>query len=157
MDGGVHFVAGLRLLLTAVGEEITQLSARTSLLQEKLAPVDTVHALLGTTSGAAGTFTVSFGTEFKAGFRIQVVTTKGSVTVTPTEVSVTMKDQSGNTLDEKKDFGFSAGVKPEIEAFGQSLNAGRVDPRQSPMNALKDLEILEGMLKSGEKGAILKL
>jgi predicted dehydrogenase len=127
------------------------------LLQKKLAPVDTVHALLSTKSGASGTFTVSFGTEFKAGFQIHIVTTKGSVTVTPTEVTVTMKDEGGNKLELKKNFAFSAGVKPEIEAFGKSINAGNVDSKQSPENALKDLEILEGMLRSGEKGTILKL
>lgn len=153
----MHFVAGLRLLLNAARQEVDQLSARTTLLQKKLAPVDTVHAILTTQSGRSGTFSVSFGTEFKSGFQIQVVTTHGSVTVTPVEVTTIRKGADGNKAEEKKEFGFTAGVKPEVEAFQRSIEAGKVDEKQSPEQALKDLEILEGMLKSGEKGGVLKL
>lgn len=154
LDGGVHFIAALRLLLSSTGiKDITSLAARTTLLRPELAPVDTVHAVLTTSTGCSGTFCVSFGTEFKSGFQIQVVTTNGCVTVTPTEVTVLYKDRS----EKRQKFAFGAGVKQEVEAFGHSIERGNIDARQSAEEALMDLTILEGMLKAGEKGVGMKL
>jgi len=150
LDGGVHFIAGLRWLLSARGQDIQQLAAFTALLQPKLAPVDTVHAIMATTKGRIGTFSVSFGTEFKSSFEIEVVTTEGAVTVTPAEVTITRRGGPGGVQTERKEFGFSAGVKPEMEAFGKSIQTEQLDPRQSPAEALKDLAILQGMLESAQ-------
>jgi predicted dehydrogenase len=43
------------------------------------------------------------------------------------------------------------GVPPEVRTWGEAIMAGRADPRQSPEEALADLELLEAMLKSGEQ------
>lgn len=155
LDGGVHFVAGLRYLLGATSEkhDIARVAAFTTLLQPKLAPVDTVQAILTTDKGALGTFCVSFGTEFKSAFEIEVVTTRGAVTLTPTAVTSSwVEEGGGDKKEDQKEFTFSAGVKPEIVAFGASLAEGVVDPRQSPQQALKDLAILEALLASADKG-----
>lgn len=156
LDGGVHFVAGIRHFLSAVGEEIKQLSARTALIQEKLPPVDTVHGLLTTTSGRSGTFIVSFGSEFKSGFTIELVTTNGSVRLTPGVVNVTRKGPDGEKVEETKTFEFNSGVKAEVAAFAQSITNGKVDARQAPSEALKDLEILQALLESGEDSGAIK-
>lgn len=71
LDGGVHFVAGLRYMLAAVGEDIKSLAAFTSLQQKKLAPVDTVHGIASTLNGS-GTLCISFGTEFKSRLEVEV-------------------------------------------------------------------------------------
>lgn len=157
LDGGVHFVAGLRYLLAAGGEHITHLAAFTSLLQEKLAPVDTVHATLRISNGNNGTFNVSFGAEFKSGFEIELVTDKGAVIVTPTEVITTVKNEAGEKREERTPFEFSAGVKPEIVAFAQSIEAGKADKRGVPEEALTDLKILQSLLESGEEGGKVKI
>ncbi|KIW42674.1 uncharacterized protein PV06_06200 [Exophiala oligosperma] len=155
LDGGVHFVAGVRHLLSAVGEDISSLAAYTALLEPKLAPVDTVHGILRTTSGRSGSFNVSFGTEFKGGFEIFAATNKGSVTVTPVSVKVVRKDADGKKVEEEESFAFGAGVKSEVEAFAASIVSGTPDPRQSPQQALGDLIVLQGLLESGEqKGAV---
>ncbi|PKS06036.1 hypothetical protein jhhlp_007870 [Lomentospora prolificans] len=156
LDGGVHFVAGVRYFLAAVGQEVKQLSARTALLQEKLPPVDTVHGLLTTGSGRSGTFICSFGTEFKSGFTIELVTTNGAVRMSPVEVTVTKRGANGEKTEEKKDFEFNTGVKAELVAFAQSINAGEVDPRQTAEQAFKDLEILQALLESGEASGAIK-
>ena len=44
------------------------------------------------------------------------------------------------------------GVKPEIRVWGEALAAGKSDHRQSPEEALADLEIMECMFRSGEQG-----
>ena len=60
LDGGIHFVAGLRLLLGS--DNVSRLSAFTSQLQKHLPPIDTVDATMKTKSGATGTVSISFGT-----------------------------------------------------------------------------------------------
>lgn len=152
LDGGVHFVAGLRGLLVAGGQHITHLAAFSSLLEKKLAPVDTVHATMKISNGNNGTFNLSFGTEFKSGFEIEVVTNKGAVVVRPTEVVVTTKDEKGEKKEDVKKFEFSAGVKPEILAFAKALEAGKGNEKSSPEEALMDLKILQTLLESGENG-----
>ncbi|CAK7237607.1 hypothetical protein SBRCBS47491_010041 [Sporothrix bragantina] len=153
LDGGVHFVAGLRHMLAATEEkhEIQRVTAATTLLQEKLAPVDTVNAVFVTNHKAVGTFCVSFGMEHKGGFQIEVVTSNGSVTMTPTDVT-TKWVEGGEKKEDRKEFSFSAGVKPEVAAFAASLPSGQVDPRQKPEEALQDLAVLEAMLTSADKG-----
>ena len=153
----MHFVAGLRLSLAAAGEDVASVTAHTTLLEKKLAPVDTVHSVWHTTSGRSGTFSVSFGTEFKGAFEIQVITTKGAITMTPMSVAVTTKGADGEKKEDKVEFPLSFGVKQEIQAFGESIEAGKINPMQSPEEALKDLAVLEGMLKSGETGSLSKL
>jgi hypothetical protein len=76
-------------------------------------------------NGNNGTFNLSFGTEFKSGFEIEVVTSKGAVVVRPTEVVVTTKDEKGEKKEDVKKFEYSAGVKPEILAFAKALEAGK--------------------------------
>ncbi|CAO2653498.1 Nn.00g029090.m01.CDS01 [Neocucurbitaria sp. VM-36] len=150
LDGGVHFVAGLRLLMNAVGQDIASLTAKTTLVAPQLAPVDTAHAIVTSQSGRSGTMSMSWATEFKAGFHFQLVTTNGSVTVTMTDVTVKKK----GVADEKIDYKFDMGVKQEMEAFGKSVAKGTVDAKQSMQEALKDLVVLEGILNSGETGEV---
>ncbi|KAJ9611494.1 hypothetical protein H2200_004678 [Cladophialophora chaetospira] len=156
LDGGVHFIAGLRYLLSSIGEDITALAAFTALIQPNLAPVDTVHAILASESKRSGTFSVSFGSAFKSGFEIEVVTTKGRVSVTPTSVTVACLDESKSKKEQKEDFPFSAGVAKEVEAFATSIQSGKVDPRASPQQAARDLEIIQSMLESGKDAGSFK-
>ncbi|EAQ85423.1 hypothetical protein CHGG_09437 [Chaetomium globosum CBS 148.51] len=150
LDGGVHFVAGLRFLLEAAGQEIKQLVGFSGLLDEKLIPVDTVQAVALTGNRKSGTIIITFGTEFKSGTEVEVVTTKGAVSWNPVEVkTVTSKGE------EKKEFPSSNGVTEEVAAFGEAINAGQINNLQSPQEALKDLEILQRLLESGAgEGAV---
>ncbi len=43
------------------------------------------------------------------------------------------------------------GVPPEVRIWGEAIMAGKADPRQSPEEALADLDLLEAMLRSGEQ------
>ncbi|KAE8131583.1 hypothetical protein BDV38DRAFT_275805 [Aspergillus pseudotamarii] len=62
LDGGVHVVAALRLVL-GQSDGLAMVAAHSSLRQEHLAPVDTVDALVKTRSGATGVLSVSYGSE----------------------------------------------------------------------------------------------
>jgi len=148
LDGGIHFVAGTRLLLGDSAKP-TALSAFTTLLQEHLPPVDTLNSIWQTTSGISGTFSVSFGTTF-SGNEYSVACEKGSVTIVKSTVTVRQgEEKDGNVkVTEFDDEG--SGVKQEVKAWAQSLLDHKPDPKQSPEEALADLEILEKLLKSGE-------
>lgn len=148
LDGGVHFVAATRYLLGEEAKPIS-LTAYTTLLQSHLPPVDTVNSIWLTSSGISGTFSASFGTTL-SGAEYVIACEKGSVTVgrnTVTVIKGLERNGERTTVDFPDEEG---GVKQEVKGWGEALVAGKPDPRQSPEEALADLEILELMLKSGE-------
>lgn len=74
---------------------------------------------------------------------------KGTVTIIYNKVTVTDGEQALEKASEKE-FEDEDGVRDELAAWAQSLVDGVPNPRQSPEEALVDLEILEKMLRSGE-------
>ncbi|KAK4135119.1 NAD(P)-binding protein [Trichocladium antarcticum] len=156
LDGGVHFIAGLRVLLAAAGQDIEQIAAFTGLLDARLIPVDTIHAVARTRDGKSGTIAISFGTEFKDDrLEVEVATTNGAVLWRPTDVTTVARSGDGKA-ETKREFAWDSGVKAEVAAFAHAIEAGEVDARQTPSEALKDLEILQLLLESGASGAAVK-
>lgn len=151
-------MAGLRFLLAVAGQDIKKLAGFSALLDEKLPPVDTVHAVALTQDGKSGTISISFGTEFKDGLEIEIVTTSGAVVWNPTGVkTVARKDGAGGEkVEESKELPYNSGVKAEVAAFAKAIDAGKVDVLQTPAEALKDLEILQRLLESGAGGAAVQ-
>ncbi|EOD44322.1 putative oxidoreductase nad-binding rossmann fold protein [Neofusicoccum parvum UCRNP2] len=155
LDGGVHFIAATRVLLSD-SAHATSVSAFTALHQEHLPPVDTVDAIWKLSNGSSGTFSNSFAapvpvTEYRVVCERGTVTTGfGTVPFAPAYVAVKRADADDEEKKEFPEVGF--GVNPEVAAWGQKLEKGGFDERQLPEEALKDLEILEAMLKSGEQG-----
>ena len=158
LDGGVHFIAGIRVLLGGGGVRVKKISAYTSLLQDYLPPVDTVDATFQLSNGSTGTFSVSFGTTF-SGAEWSVACEGGTVSIDRTKVTTKPKDGEEKTEDVPDDVGEVkqahvpiGSVVPEVFSWAKSIQEGKWDPRQSAEEGLADLEILETMLKSGEKG-----
>jgi predicted dehydrogenase len=148
LDGGVHFIAALRLMLQGGGEAVVKASAFTAQLQEHLPPVDTLNATLQLKGGQSGTLSISFGTTF-SGSEFAVAAEKGTVIVTRSKAVVVKKGEQ----EETKEFSEQGnGVVQEIKAWAESLVHGKPNPQQSPEEALRDLELLEACLRSGEKG-----
>lgn len=156
LDGGVHFTAALRKLL---GKEnaIESLIAQTSLVQSYLPPVDSINAVLTTKSGAVGSYISSVGTTLQA-FEFHVACEKGQVKAEGSKV-VTVTGTGKDAKVEEKEFDKTSGVKEEVRAWAESLvSSNKPHPDQAPELALGDLELLEKMLKSGDKdGAREKL
>jgi len=144
LDGGVHFTAGIRLLLGSK-DKITRLSAFTNQLQKHLPPVDSVDATMKTATGSTGTFQVSFGTTL-TGSEWTVGCAGGSVSVSGSTITTNIdgKEEKTEVKDER------SGVPPEVRKWGEALAAGKTNERQNPEEALADLELLELMLRSGE-------
>ena len=79
---------------------------------------------------------------------------KGSIVMEPKKVVVS--GPSGDVI-ETKEFERTSGVSEEVAAWAQALQKGEADARQSPEEALADLEFLEKMFRSGEQeGAVQK-
>jgi len=93
LDGGVHFIAGTRLLLGPEYEPI-KISAFSSQIQKHLPPVDTVDAVWKLKSGVSGTFALSFGTTFD-GDEYSVSCEKGTISISKGIVTVKSLPNSG--------------------------------------------------------------
>lgn len=142
-------IAVLRLIL-GCRDALTTVSAQSSLLQTHLPPVDTVDAVLRTKSGAPGVLSLSYGSPFRDSV-FEFACEGGVVSINGDTVTVN---------DEHHDIPFEGrGVAPEVADFAGSVANGRgVEKRQSPEEALGDLEMLEKMLTSGEqKGTRVEL
>lgn len=150
LDGGIHYIAAMRQIL---GPEngICRVSAFTGQLQAHLPPVDTVDAVLRAQSGVSGTFSVSFGTTARGG-GYGIACEMGTVTAMRGRVVVTRDGVEGEETFEFPDEG--AGVRQEVQAWAEGIAGGTMDLRLSPDEALKDLELLEAMLRSGEQGGV---
>lgn len=109
-----------------------------------------------TQDGKSGTIGISFGTEFKSGMEVEIVTTNGAVLWSPTEVKTVARQADGTEKTETKEFAYSSGVKAEVAEFASAIEAGKLDVRQTPAEALKDLEILQRLLESGAGNAAVK-
>ena len=141
LDGGVHMLAGLRLILGS--EQVTAVSAQSQQQQSYLPPVDTVDAVVQTGSGATGVVSISFGSPFSDNV-FEFACEKGVVSMNNDDVAV-----NGETHTIEFD---GKGVIPEVAEFATAVVNGRpVEKRQSPREAMADLEILEQMLQSGEQ------
>lgn len=95
-----------------------------------------------TKQGTVGTISISFGTTAK-GREWTIGADKGSVSV----------NFDGVTIDDKVEevANEGSGVVPEVRAWGEALAAGTVNEKQSPEEALADLELIEAMLVSGSQ------
>lgn len=122
---------------------LISLSANTAQLQDHLPPVDTIDATAKAKNGATGTMSISFGTTLK-GSECTVACEDGVVSVAGGKV--TIGDKTEEIKNER------TGVPPEVRAWGEALAAGKVNERQSPEEALADLELIEASLRSGEQG-----
>ncbi|KAB8295170.1 hypothetical protein EYC80_007099 [Monilinia laxa] len=149
LDGGVHFTAAGRLLL---GEDAkpTTVVAFSTLLREHLPPVDTINSIWLTKSGISGTFSVSFGTTL-SGPECTIACEHGSVTIIRSKVIVRKGEEKERNSTEVEFTEEGSGVKQEVAAWAQSIMDEKPNPRQSPQEALADLEILEKLLRSGEE------
>ncbi|MEZ4664950.1 MAG: Gfo/Idh/MocA family oxidoreductase [Caldilineaceae bacterium] len=143
VDGGVHHIAALRMI---VGE-ITAVQAQTSLSQPELAPLDTISASLGFENGAKGTYLASYAAAAPWPPHIHVVCERGALRVLRGLVEITHGGQTNATECPKFD-----GVERELAAFAQVIRRGG-DHLNPPEEALRDLAVLHAILESGQAGA----
>ncbi|PWY63592.1 oxidoreductase family, NAD-binding Rossmann fold protein [Aspergillus eucalypticola CBS 122712] len=145
LDGGVHAIAGLRLIL---GKEdaMAAVSAMMGLQREHLAPVDTLDAVVKTKSGANGVVSLSYGAAVNETV-FEFSCERGVVKLDRDTVTVS----GGESFEVPYE---GRGVNYEVAAFGESILKGQLEERLRPEEALADLEVMEGMFVS-EGGKVL--
>ncbi|OBT89391.1 hypothetical protein VE02_01435 [Pseudogymnoascus sp. 03VT05] len=148
LDGGVHFTAGTRLLLGPLNRPVS-LSAYTALVQPHLPPIDTVNSIWQTAKGVSGTVQISFGTSL-SGDEYTIACYDGSVTVSRDTVSVRTGEEKDGNVTTRVLLASGSGVKAEVQAWAEGIEARKENSLQSPAEALADLELLEAMIESGE-------
>ncbi len=142
LDGGVHHIATLRLILG----EITEVTAAARLVRDDLPPLDTLATTLRFANGCLGTYLASYATAAPWPPHLHIVGSGGSLRVQRREVEVT---RDGKTERFECD-GFN-GVEQELIAFAESVQTG-APHRNTPAAALADLAVMEAILTSAANG-----
>ena len=151
LDGGVHFAAGTRLLLRGQESKPVSVRAYTDKIQDHLLPIDSVLAIVKLKSGASGVFQHSQGSTMSS-YEYHVACERGSVKIEQNKVTV--KPLDGEPVVEE--FPGTSGVTEEVAAWAESIEKGELNEMQSPEEALRDVEFVEKMFRSGEQdGALL--
>jgi predicted dehydrogenase len=145
LDGGVHNMAALRLLMG----EAEEVAAFTKLVRADMPPLDTVSSTIQFESGALGTFGLTFSAASPSDSGLTVVCENGMIRVRNDQLEVT---QSGQT---DRSFFSERGVYEEFMALSEAIRNG-VPHRNTAQEALRDVALLEAMFRSGEAGQIVR-
>ena len=142
LDGGVHHIAALRLMLG----EIAQVSATTRQHAPDLPPADTVAATLTFANGVIGTYLATYATAAPWSPHLYIGGSAGSLRVQRKEIELTRDGKTEQIATAGYD-----GVEQELIAFADAIHHG-MPHRNSPAEALRDLAVVEAMLTAAATG-----
>lgn len=168
LDGGVHDVASMRLLFG----EVAEVSARTRAVDPQLPPMDTMAATLTFESGMLLSYTTSYALDalkikVLPGLRAllrndarpvreryghkHIVGTEGSIILSRFRLDVV------RGLHRKRSWMPERHVMAEqLREFHGAVRDGRAQ-RNTPQEALRDLEVVEALLASAREGAVVRV
>jgi predicted dehydrogenase len=142
LDGGVHHSAIFRTVLG----EIASVSAQVKQMREDLPPADTVSASLLFASGALGSYTITYASGAPFRTAVEIIGEDGALRVNHGMLEVS---EGGSMRGESIERGDA--VQTEFAAFADAVREG-TPHRNSPLEALRDVAVVEAILKSGETG-----
>lgn len=149
LDGGVHHVAGLRILLG----EIESVSALTAAHRPELPPADTMCVALRFASGVIGTYMITYAAGSDLGTdSVHVGGSEGSLRVSRGELLL----RRGEEESERQEFNVLISVREELAAFAAAVRSGS-DHGNSPQEALQDLAVVEAMLNSARTEELVRV
>ncbi len=143
LDGGVHHVAGLRMVLG----EVAVVNSLVALHQPDLPPVDTLSASLRFASGALASYSVTYAAGAPWYGVLQVVGERGALRINRSGTLELTVDGQTETITVP---GFT-GIEGEFAAFAAAIRDG-APPSSTPLEALRDVAVVEAMLRSGATG-----
>ncbi len=142
LDGGVHQIAAIRLILG----EITEVSAVVTQVRDDLPPADTLNAALRFESGLTGMFSVTYAAPTPWPNMLHIAGDQGALRIQPGEIEISTA--SGTSRTDRTD---RAGVEGEFAAFAAAIREG-VPHRNAPEQGMQDVAVIEAMLRSAESG-----
>lgn len=142
LDGGVHHIAVFRQVLG----EIVSVSAEAKQMVPDLPPTDTLTAAMTFASGLLGSYTITYaaGAPFPTFFN--VIGERGALRFNHSTLEVTTDDMPLNEAVGKRD-----AVEAELAAFADAVRDGKPH-LNSPLEALRDVAVVEALLKSAQTG-----
>jgi predicted dehydrogenase len=155
--GGVHLFAGLRKLFGSIAWPPKSLRAFAHLTHPRLAPLDTLHAILSLTDTVRGTVAISYGSEVDVDPSRPLVTVYGSagtLEVLQGAQWTFRTRRSGNELVPEEETFEVRGVREEVDAFARAIVTGEwasCEERTGPCKALVDLAMVEACISSAER------
>lgn len=147
LDAGIHQIAGIRSLIGP--DALSTVIAYTSQIKPHLKPLDTVNAIFRTRGGATGSLSLSMGLP-APGSSYTFSYEEGTVVLADDLKKVTIT--KGEEVVEREFDNSTSGMFEEVQAWGEGLVKGEMDPLQGTAEALADLEVMEGMFRSGDEG-----
>lgn len=142
LDGGVHHIAALRLV---VGE-ITAVTAMTAHASTTFATADTLSATLDFANGAMGSYLVTYATGAPWPGYLHVAGDRGALRIQRGEIELTQGTQTEVLKCPKFD-----GVQNELAAFATAIREGQPH-LNTPEAGLMDVAVIEAMLRSAQSG-----
>jgi len=136
LDGGVHFIAGLRTVLG----EVKSVQAYTRQNRADLPPLDTLTATVEMESGCIGTLSFSYAVGLPWTTFLTIVGEQGVIEVNLNTLRLT---QNGAVTEELQHPGRS--LEHQMAAFAAAVAAGKATPTD-PAQALQDLAVIESLL-----------
>ncbi len=140
LDGGVHFMAALRMVLG----EVACVQAQTRSLRHDLPPLDTLSAVIEMQSGLIGTFAATYAARVPWSTALTIVGEAGVLELNRDSLKLTQGD---NTETYQGD----DGITSEFLAFATAIS-GQHDPLNDPREGFRDLALLEALLQAAETG-----
>jgi predicted dehydrogenase len=144
MDGGVHNIAAFRRVLG----EITHVSAEVTQMRADLPPTDTLVAAFQFERGFIGNWTMTFAANSPFGASFTVVGDQGALRVGWGELEIS----TGGETRKEPVSGIGT-MQAELAAFADAIRSGTPSPAGSPLEALRDVAVIEAILRSGEIGS----
>lgn len=157
MDAFIHAAAGVRAIVPG---DIQQVSAVTSHRADHLPGPDTLAGHLTWRNGVQGTISASYASDtFK--YEFEVTGRQGTVllqrSTTQPGYNLIVTKGMGKATEVTEEFLKFQGLDNEFLAFAGACQHQAVD-KNVPTEALRDVELVEALLKSGKQGgALLKL
>ncbi len=146
LDGGVHFVAGLRMVLG----DIDSIQAHQHHARADLPAPDTLTATLRMVNGLVGTFAVTYAVGVPWMTSLTIAGTEGTLQVNRDTYALYQSDTITEQADSAGD-----GVAAEWAAFTDIIRAGK--PSLAHLyDALQDLALVEALLSAAHHGAITR-
>ncbi len=140
LDGGVHHVALLRLILG----EITAVQAVGSQMRDDLPPLDTINAALEFADGFTGSYSVTYAAASPWTQTLHIVGDRGAVLMDRDTVHI-ICDAGERTLAIPR----FQGVQQELGAFATAIRDGAAH-RNTAQEGLQDVAVIEAMLLSAQ-------
>jgi predicted dehydrogenase len=143
IDGGVHHVSALRLVLG----EIVAVTALTAHVSTIYATADTLSATLHFANGVVGSYLVTYAAGAPWSGALQVVGDAGAMRIQRGEIELVRGRESETIPCAKFD-----GVQNEFAAFAAAITEGQ-SHTNTPEEGLLDVAVIEAMLRSAQSGA----